>query len=633
MLPAVPPQFRATSSVTQKLGTLCVATYFTLMPQALFHLPLHDSPYDSSFQSPTRYIVSLGPAESIEESTLTEQITAKLPPNVRWIRRMSGNAWVLESQASAQETSNALARLKAQGVIQHFESDSWVSVSQSSTGRTDSLAPALLAPLADEPSNPDDPMFHQQWQLHDDITHAASIDAVGAWQITHGSQDTVIAVIDTGVRPDHPDLTGRLLPGYDFVSGFHDATSGHINHQVPLDLVFARSNDGDGRDPDPTDPGDGASAELAEQLTALNIPCASSSSTWHGTGVASLIAANANDGVGLAGIDWQASILPVRAIGRCGGHRSDLLDAIRWAAGVQDPALPDNPHPAHIINLSLGMNDTCSAMDQAAINDAVSAGAIVVSAVGNQGRNTRDYPSSPAQCHNVLGVAATDEAGYLAGYSNYGQDADIAAPGGTRFPSAFGVDVATHSGAIDDIGINTWKTVSGTSVAAPLVSGTLALMRSVQPGLSAQQLTELLLTSAAPFPHDWEVRFAAPCDTTTCGAGMLNTHHAVRTAVAYEVPATRDQTEAFNDSVGSEPELAGSLNDDVSGIANTPLGCTVVPAHAHQVGKDPLLLMLLSAAIVGLRRKALATASRFDRVVRFSNVLRLIGRHTNHLFR
>lgn len=549
---------------------------------------------DSTPKNTTRYIVAF--------SSELQTNVIELPPNVRWIRRMSGNAWVLESHASADDTTDALLRLKAKGAIKHFESDSWVTPTQALT------TPPPLAPLDDAPAYPDDPMFHRQWQLHDDVTHAASIDAVSAWQITHGAQDTVIAVIDTGIRPEHPDLTGRLLPGYDFVSGFHDATSGNINNQVPLDLEFARSNDGDGRDADPTDPGDGASAELAEQLSALNIPCAANNSTWHGTGVASLIAANANDGVGLAGIDWQAMILPVRAIGRCGGHRSDLLDAIRWAAGVQDPALPENPHPAHIINLSLGMNDTCSAMDQAAINDAVAAGAVIVSAVGNQGRNTADYPSSPAQCHHVIGVAATDQAGYLAGYSNYGKDADIAAPGGTRFPSAFGVEVATHSGMIEDSGINTWKTVSGTSVAAPLVSGTLALMRSVQPTLSAQELTELLLTSAAPFPHDWEVRFAAPCDTDTCGAGLLNTHHAVRTAVAYEAPQLRDQTPVFNDSVGSEPELAGSLTDDASGISGTAFGCRVTTgdtSHAQfqtPISKDPSLLILLCAACVVLRR-------------------------------
>jgi len=282
-----------------------------------------------------------------------------------------------------------------------IERDAWVSPANEPNQNVFELLSTALTNLA---HSTDDPLFPEQWHLHDDSTHPSSIDVVNAWSITHGSADTVIAVIDTGVRLEHPDLTGRLLPGYDFVAEL----TAHLSRftSLPEEYVFTRSNDGDGRDTDPTDPGDGADQALVDTMSAYNINCRVRNSTWHGTGVASLIAANPNDGFGLAGIDWHAQILPVRAIGRCGGHRSDLLDAIRWAAGVADPSLPPNPTPAHIINLSLGIDDTCTHADQKAINDAVAAGAIVVSAVGNQGRNTAEQPSSPSQCRNVIGHLA-----------------------------------------------------------------------------------------------------------------------------------------------------------------------------------------------------------------------------------
>jgi len=442
---------------------------------------------------------------------------------------------------------------------------------------------------------PNDPLFSEQWQLQDNALLTGSINAVNAWTITHGSADTVIAVIDTGVRPEHPDLAGRLLPGYDFVSGINESTNG--SEPFPEDLIFARSNDGDGRDPDPTDPGDGLDATLAKRLRNVNVLCEPGDSTWHGTGIASLIAANANDGVGLTGIDWNAMILPVRAIGRCGGHRSDLLDAIRWAAGVEDPTLPPNPNPAHIINLSLGINDSCNALDQAAINDAILAGAIIVSAVGNQGRNTAEQPSSPSQCQHVVGVAATDEAGYLASYSNYGLNADIAAPGGLSLPSEFGVDVATNAGRIIGSEQQTWKSVSGTSVAAPLVSGTLGLMRSIQPDLNAERLTQLLLDSGAPFPQEFAARFSIPCNRDTCGAGLLNTHRAVLNAEAY-TPIPEDTVDVLFD----DPAEASSFLIPTASGSNI-FGCSIAATsygsgNTVNAKRDPTLLLLVLAAII-----------------------------------
>ena len=535
----------------------------------------------------SRYIVSFDASVQPDEAWLAEHapdIHQKSYGSIQWLRRTSGNGRVLQVSGTFEQRSLLLNVLRKHPHIHALAYDSLVTPTQANT--------------------PNDPLFDDQWQLQDDVLLAGSIDAVNAWNITQGSSDTVIAVIDTGVRPEHPDLAGRLLPGYDFVSGFNEALNG--DDPFPSDLIFARSNDGDGRDPDPTDPGDGLDAELAQRLNDVNVRCDAANSTWHGTGVASLIAANANDGVGLTGVDWNAMILPVRAIGRCGGHRSDLLDAIRWAAGVDDPALPPNPTPAHIINLSLGMNDSCAELDQAAINDAVGAGAIVVTAVGNQGRDTADHPSSPAQCEHVIGVAATDEIGYLASYSNFGRDADIAAPGGLSLPSQFGVNVATNAGVIAESQEQTWKSVSGTSVAAPMVSGTLGLMRSLQPELNTERLTQLLLDSATPFPQAFTTRFALPCDRALCGSGLLNTHNAVRNALEH-VPSEADTAEITFDDQTALTTSADAILSPINDGENI-FGCSIAPRGAQsglsvQSRIDPTLILIMLAALTVYHRR------------------------------
>jgi len=567
----------------------------TLVCTGLLALP---TPAQSpSPEQNSRWIVGFDRSVSATDEWLdTNNVTGTA--NTSWLRRGSGNTRVLQLSANFADTYASINQLINDPDINAVVADVWVRTTASKeVGEIDRSE--FNDAVAQSITGPDDPMFEAQWQLHDDVWQAASIDAVNAWRITQGASDTVIAVIDTGIRPEHPDLTGRLLPGYDFVSGLDETFE--ASDAFPPHLIYSRSNDGDGRDSDPTDPGDGVDAELVSAMAEHNIECEISESTWHGTCVSSLIAANANDGVGLAGVDWNAMILPVRAIGRCGGHRSDLLDAIRWAAGVEDPDLPPNPTPAHIINLSLGMDDICSVMDQAAINDAVNAGAIIVAAVGNQGRNTAEHPSSPSQCQNVIGVLATDETGYLASYSNFGRDADIAAPGGMRFPSQFGVEVATNGGLLGENEVQTWKSVSGTSVAAPLVSGTLGLMRSVQPNLTPNELTNLLLSSAAPFPDHWDTRYGVPCDTSTCGSGLLNSHHAVRTAVAY-VPGSDDQMDQpFNDGVESSPS-------DAIIVGGVAMGCSIVNVQQNRrtltSGQfDPSLLLLFLVSVIVVQRR------------------------------
>jgi len=213
-----------------------------------------------------------------------------------------------------------------------------------------------------------------------------------------------------------------------------------------------------------------------------------------------------------------------------------MLDAIRWAAGVNDPSLPPNPTPARIINLSLGVDDLCTNADQSAINDAVAAGALVIAAVGNNGRSTDAQPSSPSHCQNVIGVMAVDKYGFRAEYSNFGRDADVAAPGGDVSESPNSILVATNKGSDMPSERFGYRTATGTSVAAPHVAGVLALMLSVKPGLTNRELEALLLDSTRPFPGDGYPLFDPElgCEKAHCGAGILDAFAAVQAVDAHQ---------------------------------------------------------------------------------------------------
>src|SRR5262249_17403858 len=161
----------------------------------------------------------------------------------------------------------------------------------------------------------------------------SAVNAIGAWDRETGSTGVVVAVLDTGILYDHPDLGrsdhgGRLLPGYDFVSG------------------VAQANDGDGRDADPSDPGDWVSASA--KSNAAFPGCATSTSSWHGTRVAGMIGALPNNGVGVAGLTWNTWVQPVRVLGKCGGIDSDILAGMRWAGGLHVDGITDNPTPARV---------------------------------------------------------------------------------------------------------------------------------------------------------------------------------------------------------------------------------------------------------------------------------------------
>jgi serine protease len=332
---------------------------------------------------------------------------------------------------------------------------------------------------------------------------AANDSIYAAWDITTGSPNTIVAVIDTG-SGSHVDLAGRFLPGYDMISS------------------AAVANDGDSRDVDASDPGDWVTAaDVGAAFSGLD--CTVHQSTWHGTAVAGIIAANTNDKIWTAGVNWSAKILPVRVLGKCGGYFSDILDGVAWAAGLGVPGVPPNPYPAQIINLSIGGDQPCSLTGQIIIAAALANGitkAIVVAA-GNDSEDVSN--SEPANCPGVIAVAATTTTGSRTTYTNYGAGITISAPGGNNRPT-----VGQGTGEI--VLIDTGTTVpqgsgfgyySGTSFSAPIVSGILSLVLSVAPDISADQLKQLLVSSAKPFPA------GSTCTTATCGAGIADAHAAV----------------------------------------------------------------------------------------------------------
>jgi serine protease len=403
-----------------------------------------------------------------------------------------------------------------------------------------------------------------QWYLRPNAGEVkSSIDVEPAWLVTTGSSSVVVAVLDTGVRFDHPDLKsvadgGNLLPGYDMIS----------------DLPVA--NDDDGRDADPSDPGDWLT--LAE-VTASGGPfdqcgAGAQDSSWHGTQTAGLIGALTDNGIGMASVGRTVRVLPVRVLGKCGGFDSDIIAGMRWAAGLSldDPGVPSNPLPnrATVINLSLGGEGSCNQAYQDTVNELNAAGVTIVASAGN---SVGHAVSSPANCSGVIAVAGLRHAGSKVGFSDLGPQISISAPGGNCVnidpgsPCLYPILTTSNSGLripVSDAGGGSIYTDSfnpsyGTSFSAPLVAGTAALVLSVQPLLTPSEVRAILRSTARGFPTTGADNGTDPtpvaqcfapnpigqpqndqlqcyCTTSVCGAGMLDAGAAVQLASVGVVP-------------------------------------------------------------------------------------------------
>lgn len=335
-----------------------------------------------------------------------------------------------------------------------------------------------------------------QWYL----TESYGIQAQSAWDVTRGSNSVVIAVLDTGTL-GHADIdASRILPGYDFISS------------------AATANDGDGRDADPTDPGDAVAANECGAGTSA------AASSWHGLHVTGVLGATVDNGMGVVGINHFSRILPVRVLGKCGGDFVDILEAMLWAAGLPVSGVPANPYPAKVINMSFGGSGSCSAAIQSIIDQVVAAGAVVVAAAGNE--NGVDVATRvPAGCNNVITVAATDRAGDRASYTNIGSLVALAAPGGA---SGDGIRSTSNTG-LTVAAFDTYKSMIGSSFSAAMVSGGASLLLSLNSGLTPAEVRNVLVSNVQPFPA------GSTCTTALCGAGILNLSGAVTAVSAASV--------------------------------------------------------------------------------------------------
>jgi len=334
---------------------------------------------------------------------------------------------------------------------------------------------------------PNDTLYSRQW-------HYPLIHLPQAWDVTTGSSNVTVAVIDTGILSKHPDIdANRLVDGYDFIRS------------------TSNSADGDGIDPNPEDPGDGGGVRA---------------SSFHGTHVAGTIAANTNNGSGVAGIAWQVNIMPLRVLGINGGTEYDIEQAIRYAAQLSNDSNTIPSRKADVINMSLGgpVNSTTA---PTAFRLARQAGVILIAAAGNDGSSQL---SGPAAYDGVVSVSAVTINKRLASYSNYGSTIDVAAPGGDYSDTnGDGLPDAVLSSRADDSSGTikyTYDYAAGTSMATPHVAGVVALMKSVYPGLTPDIFDTMLANGELTDDLGTTGR------DNSFGYGLINAQKAVAAAVS-----------------------------------------------------------------------------------------------------
>lgn len=372
-----------------------------------------------------------------------------------------------------------------------YESQAWALCEKIKQDKRFKWCTPNVMAVGQSATAPNDPRYTsgEQWNLGGDAP--AGINAKAAWAMTPGSSSTVIAIVDGGIIP-HTDIsTASVVAGYDFITD--------VNMSV----------DGNGRDDFPIDPGD------------ASIPDGCLYSTWHGIGVTGIIGATTDNGFGIAGINQAAKLLPVRVLGKCNkGALPDVIDGMKWAAGLAVSGVPANANPAKVINVSLGVSGPCSNYPQlqTAIDAIRKKGVVIVSAAGNDdGVDTSQV--SPASCNGVLTVGSVTRFGGK-GSTTTGTRIDIAAPGAAA--SSFAVDLvysSSDSGDEGRVNDNAIRGYAGTSFAAPHVSGIVSLMKGLRPSMSPSQITHILKKTARPFPTGTG---GTDCTTSTCGAGILD---------------------------------------------------------------------------------------------------------------
>ncbi len=340
-------------------------------------------------------------------------------------------------------------------------------------------------------TTPNDPYYVRQW-------HYESLKLPQAWDVTTGSDDIVVALVDTGVLVDHPDLQGRLsTEGYDFITDLQTA------------------GDGNGMDPNPDDPGDDPG-----------------NSSFHGTHTAGTIGAATNNNIGVAGVTWEGKIMMLRALGIGGGSISDIVEAMRYCGGLENASGIIPQHPAKVLNLSLGgyAGEPDSDIERAACQALVEVGVTIVAASGNEGSS---LPAPPASYPETISIGATDAENQLAVYSNYGSTLDFVAPGGDLYadanhdgyPDGVYSTVGNDSSGTIEFGYDYFE---GTSMASPHAAGVISLMLSLNPDLTPTQVKQVLINTA--------VDLGTAGKDNYYGYGLIDAEAAVKMVQSGELP-------------------------------------------------------------------------------------------------
>ena len=383
-------------------------------------------------------------------------------------------------------------------------------------------------------ATPNDTQYSSQWHYYE---ATGGLRAPAAWDNATG-QGVVVAVLDTGYRP-HADLNANILPGYDMIS---DSFVG---------------NDGNGRDSDAKDPGDWVDAGECGN----GYPPSFQGSSWHGTHVSGTIAAVTNNNNGVAGVAYNAKVVPVRVLGKCGGYTSDIADGIIWASGGAVSGVPANANPADVINMSLGGSGSCSSVTQSAINTARNNGTVIVIAAGNDNDNANNY--NPGNCSGVVNVASTGRNGGRAYYSNYGTSVDVAAPGGAMNSAndSNGI-LSTYNTGNTTPGSDSYGYSQGTSMAAPHVAGVAALIKQAKPAATPDEIEQILKSTARSFP--------ATCNN--CGTGIVDAGAAVLAAAGNGGGGTPGNNEL--EKAVAKTGLSGATGSNAFYTFEVPAGAT-----------------------------------------------------------
>ncbi|CAJ0700816.1 hypothetical protein LMG19089_02689 [Ralstonia edaphis] len=497
---------------------------------------------EKSGGSSTSQLQSAETATHVNVATVQRwSAAAQLPMTYK--RAMSGGAHVVM-------LPQTMSVADAQAVAQRMEA----------SGQFEYVSPDRIWHAA---STPSDQYFPLQWNLLPKTGTVSSVVTVSgpasangaptvgganvttAWDTTKGSSSVSVAVLDTGILPGHPDLSGaHINQGYDFITN-----------------PVVSNKGGAGRSSDPTDPGDWVTSTDSTTYPTICGGLPQSDSSWHGTFVTGQLVAQHNS-IGVAGIAPGVSLLMARVLGKCGGSSSDIIDALTWATGGTVTGVSTvNTAPAKVVNMSLGGVGSCDTPTQNAISAARARGAAIVVATGNDGNTTTI--GTPANCTGTIAVTAHTFEGDRASYANVGTGTTLSAPGGGNgsVVNGLGALVAslTNTGTTTAT-TDTYTGEGGTSMATPHVAGVAALMLSVNSSLTPDQIATVLQQSARPFPA------GTYCATHTgvCGAGMLDAGAAV--ALAKGNPTVHASTSASTVVANNAVTLTASGN---AGLVNT----------------------------------------------------------------